>query len=252
MFPDTLAPRADRRWRGLFLLAGAGAALTAALIPLQVLVFIAWPPPASHSVAAWFDLFNDSPLLGLVSLDLLMMLEQVLLIPLVIALWLLVHRSSESGALVGLALWLGGGLLILSSNTGLEMLSLARGYAAAPEAARVGYLAAGQVMLATYWDMGTAFAFGYVMASLAGILVGSAMVRARLFGRLPGSLLAGANVIGLGIFVPGPGLVLALVSVLILWGWYVRTAWGLLRLARRIPAAGAARPVVAGRASVAA
>jgi hypothetical protein len=226
------AVHADPRWRGLYAAAGAGAILTALFIPLQVVVFIAWPPPTSHSLAAWFDLFNGNPLLGLVSLDLLMMVEQVMLIPVVLAVWLLAHRSSESSALLGAAFWLAGGLLILTSNTAFEMLSLSHGYAAAPASEQVTYLAAAQGMLASYWDMGTSFVFGYVLASAGGILVGVAMIRARLFGRAAGWLLVVANIIGLGIFVPGVGVLLALGSVLILWFWYLRAGWSLARLAR--------------------
>ena len=226
------AVHADPRWRGLFAAAGSGAILTALFIPLQVVIFIAWPPPTSQSLAAWFDLFTTNPLLGLVSLDLLMMVEQVLMIPVVLAVWLLAHRASESAALLGAALWLAGGLLILASNTGFEMLSLSRGYAAAPAAEQVTYLAAAQGMLASYWDMGTSFVFGYVLTSTGAILVGTAMIRAGLFGRAAGWLLVVANVVGLGIFVPGIGVVLALGSVLILWSWYLRAGWSLLRLAR--------------------
>ena len=58
------------------------------------------------------------------------------------------------------------------------------------------------------------------------------MVRARLFGLAAGRLLVVANVIGLGIFVPGIGVALALGSVLILWAWYVLLGWRLARLAR--------------------
>ena len=150
-----------------------------------------------------------------------------------LAIWLLAHRASESAALLGAALWLAGGLLILTSNTGFEMLSLSRGYAAAPAAEQATYLAAAQGMLASYWDMGTSFVFGYVLASTGGILVGVAMIRARLFGRAAGWLLVVANVVALGIFVPGVGVVLALGSVLILWFWCLRVGWSLARLARR-------------------
>ena len=233
------AAHPEPRWQGLFAAAGAGAILTALFIPLQVIVFIASPPPTSHALGAWFDLFTRNPVLGLVSLDLLMMVEQVLMIPVVLAIWMLAHRASESAALLGTALWLAGGLLILSSNTGFEMLSLSRGYAAAPTLEQATYLGAAQGMLASYWDMGTSFVFGYVMVSVGAILVGLAMVRARLFGRAAGRLLVVANVIGLGIFVPGIGVGLALGSVLILWVWYLLAGWSLVRLAR--PRTGAAR-----------
>jgi hypothetical protein len=232
----------DLRWRGVYLAAGVGALLTALFIPLQIGVFIAWPPPASRSLTAWFDLFNATPLLGLLSLDLLMMVEQVLLIPIVLAIWLLAHRRSESAALVGASLWLTGAVLLLGSNTGFEMLSLAHGYAAADPAGRATYLAAAQGMLASYWDMGTGFVFGYVVASVGGILVGFAMVRAALFGRAAGWTLIAGSVISFGIFIPGPGVVLALGSVVVLWFWYLRMGWSLVRLARPVAPAAALDP----------
>ena len=243
----------DPRWRGLFAAAAAGAILTALFIPLQVVVFIAWPPPTSHALGAWFDLFTANPVLGLLSLDLLMMVEQVLMIPVVLAIWLLAHRSSESAALLGTALWLAGGVLILSSNTGFEMLSLSRGHAAASATDQATYLAAAQGMLASYWDMGTSFVFGYVIVSVGAILVGVTMMRARLFGLAAGRLLVIANVIGLGIFVPGIGVALALGSVVILWVWYLIAGWRLARLARPRAAgasdAAVATPTIAAPAS---
>jgi hypothetical protein len=107
----------DPRWRGLFLAGAAGAVLTAACIPLQVLLFILWPPPASRDVADWFGLFNANPVRGLLSLDLVMMVEQALLVPLVVALWVLLRRRSESLMALGAPLWLAGGFLIIGSNT---------------------------------------------------------------------------------------------------------------------------------------
>ena len=168
----------DPRWRGLFLAGAVGAALTAACIPLQVLLFIAWPPPASREVADWFRLFNENPVRGLLSMDLVMMVEQVLLVPVVISLWVLLRRRNASLMTLGATLWLAGGFLFIGSNTAFEMLSLARGYAAATtEAARAGYLAAGQGMLASYLDMGTGFVLGYVISSVGGLLAGVAMLR---------------------------------------------------------------------------
>jgi hypothetical protein len=203
-------------------------------VPLQIALFVAAPPPASHSVGAWFDLFNESPIVGLLSLDLLMMVEQVLAVPIILALFLLTHRAAASATLLGAAAWLMGAVLFLGSNTGFEMLALARGYAAAGPADQAAYIAAGHGMLALYWDMGTAFVFGYVVSAVGGILLGAALVRAKVLGRAAGWLLVVANVVGLGIFLPGVGIAVSLVSVLLLWVWYLRVGWSLVRMVRRV------------------
>jgi hypothetical protein len=175
--PDSFSAKINR-WRGVFATAAAGAMLTAICVPLQVALFIAAPPPASHPVAAWFDLFNQSPLIGLLSLDLLMMVEQVLAVPIILGLFLLIQPTAASATLLGASAWLMGAVLFLGSNTGFEMLALARGYAAAGPTDQAAYLAAGQGMLASYWDMGTSFVFGYVLSAVGGTLLGAALVRA--------------------------------------------------------------------------
>ena len=88
-------------------------------------------------------------------------------------------------------------------------------------------------MLASYWDMGTSFVFGYVLSAVGGILLGAALVRAGAFGRAAGWLLVVANVVGLGIFLPGVGIAVSLVSVLLLWVWYLRIGWSLAQMVRR-------------------
>jgi hypothetical protein len=221
------------RWRGVLAAAAAGAILTAICVPLQVALFIAVPPPASHSVGAWFDLFSKSPVVGLLSLDLLMMMEQVLAVPIILALFLLLYRAAPSATLLGAAAWLMGAILFLGSNTAFEMLALARGYTAAAPADQPAYIAAGHGMLASYWDMGTSFVFGYVLSAVGGILLGAALVRAGALGRATGWLLVVANVVGLGIFLPGVGIAVSLVSVLLLWIWYMRIGWSLARMVRR-------------------
>jgi hypothetical protein len=223
------------RWRGVLATAAAGAILTAVCVPLQVALFIAVPPPTSHSVGAWFDLFNTNPVIGLLSLDLLMMVEQVLAVPIILALFLLLHRATASMALLGAAGWLMGAVLFLSSNTGFEMLALARGYAGAGPADQAAYIAAGQGMLASYWDMGTSFVFGYVLSAVGGIVLGAALLRAGTLGRATGWLLVVANVLGLGIFLPGVGIAISLFSVVVLWVWYLRIGWSLARMVRHIP-----------------
>lgn len=243
MAPDTAAQ--DDRWRGLFAAAGVSALLTALCVPLQVALFIVAPPPASREVSAWLGLFASEPVRGLLDMDLLMMVEQVLLVAVVLALAVLLWERHTAAVLLGGVLWVAGGVLFVASNTGFEMLSLARGYAdAGSDAARAPYIAAAQAMLASYFDMGTGFVFGYVLTSVGGIVVGAAMARARLFGRAAGLVLAGGNLVGLAIFLPVVGIPLSLVSVLILWAWFAVAGVQLLRLALRQPSAESSPAVV--------
>ena len=71
-------------------------------------------------MGAWFDLFNKSPVIGLLSLDLLMMVEQVLAVPIILALFLTVVRAAPSATLLGAAAWLMGAILFLQLQHGLR------------------------------------------------------------------------------------------------------------------------------------
>lgn len=218
------------RWRLLFGVAGAGALLTALLIPLQIVAFIVWPLP-DGGVTEWFGLFRGNPFIGLVSFDLVILLEEILLIPIVLALYVILRRSSPSLALMAAGMWFVSIALFVGSNTGFEMLALSNGYAeAATQAERATYLAAGQAMLTAYMEQGSSFVVGYALASLAGILVGFAMLRSSIFPRIAAWAAMVANVLGFGLFLPGIGVPLSIVSVFILIAWYALVGWRLLRL----------------------
>ena len=220
----------DARWMGLFRIAGIGAILTGILIPLQIVAFIVWPLP-SGGVLEWFELFQDSPLVGLVSFDLVILLEEILLIPIALGLYLLLRRGSESLMLIAAAAWFVSIALFIGSNTGFEMLALSANYAEATSAAeRATVLAAGQAMLTGYMEMGSSFVVGYLLASAAGVLVGIGMLRNRIFPRLAAWAVIVANVLGLALFAPGIGVLLSIVSVVILIAWYLLVGWRLVRL----------------------
>jgi hypothetical protein len=221
----------DPRWKGLYRVAGIGALLTGILIPLQIIAFIAWPPPIDGTVADWFDLFTRSPFIGLVSFDLAILLEEMLLIPIVLALYVLLRRENESLMAIAAGFWAVSIALFIASNTGFEMLALSQGFAqATAEAERLAYLAAGQGMVASYMEQGSAFVVGYLLASLAGVVVGVSMLRTRVFSRWAAYAVIGGNVLGLGLFVPAIGVPLSIGSVVVLIIWYLLIGWRLLWL----------------------
>jgi hypothetical protein len=165
----------NTNWKPLYRVGGVAALITAVLIPLQIIVFIAWPPPLEGLVIDWFTLFQSNRLLGLLSLDLLLLVDYVLLVPIVLALYVTLRRTRESLMAIATALYFVAIAAYFASNTAFEMLSLSDQYAAATtDAQRAMYLAAGQAMLATF--EGTAFQVSYVLASVAGIIIGAVML----------------------------------------------------------------------------
>lgn len=221
----------EPNWRGIYTAGGVAALITAVLIPIHVLVFIIWPPPLDGTVNDWFTVFNDNWLLGLLSMDLLLMVDYVLLIPIVLALAIALRRTSPSLVVTGVACFFVAIAIYFASNTAVEMMSLSNQYAdATTDAERAIYLAAGQAQIESY--VGTAFHVNYLLGSLAGILIGIAMLRGAVFSRTAGYAAVIGNAVGLGLYLPVIGLILSVIAGLILWIWYILTGRSLLKLGR--------------------
>lgn len=232
------AETAEPRWKGLYTIGGVAALVTVALIPLQVVAFVLWPPPLNGPVTEWFTLFQSNWLIGLLSLDLLLLVDYVLLIPIVLALYAALRRAAESLMAIGIALFFVAIALYFASNTAFEMLALSGQYATATtDGQRATYLAAGQAMLATY--QGTAFHVSYILASIAGIIVTAVMLRSQVFSRVAAVAGLLGYVVGLALYLPIVGIFLSVLSAVVLWIWYALVGWRLLQLGRRGPEAAA-------------
>ena len=140
------AEPADSAWTPLYRVGGVAALLAVAIIPLAVIVFLAWPPPTT--VESWFALFQRNGFLGLLDLDLLMMTSYVVLIPLYLALYVALRRVSQSFMAIALAFNLLGTALVLAVNPAAAMLTLSDRYATATtDAQRTVFLGAGQALI---------------------------------------------------------------------------------------------------------
>jgi len=126
MVPPMVGSEADtqeRRWQRLFMIAGVAAACTAVLIVVQIVVYAVWPPPAT--AIEHLALMRDRPLLGLLSLDLLYVIDNVLLIPILLALFVALRRFDESVMAIGATLGFVGVAALFASNPAANMHYLA-------------------------------------------------------------------------------------------------------------------------------
>jgi hypothetical protein len=223
------ASSAASSWIGVYRMAGVAAFAVVALVPIQALLFIVWPPPTR--VVDYFSTFQQNVLLGLVDLDLLLIVDQLLMVVVLLGLYAALRQTDPSLMLVGVTVGLiGASLFIVSREATVSMLLLSQQYAVATsDAERATLIAAGQTLLTTY--NGTAFAVGYFLSGLAMLLVSAVMLRGKVFRHLTG--LAGllAGVTGL---VPASfgtvGLVLSFISLLPLVVWLALIGQRFVRL----------------------
>lgn len=217
--------RDDLRWRGLYKIGGWASVIMLVIIPIQAARYMVFPPP--NSVLGYFTLFQSNWFVGLLDLDLLLVIDNILLILIYLPLYAALKRTNESLMTLGLALGLIGIAAYFPSNTGFEMLSLSRQYAAAStEAQRTVLLGAGQAMLAIY--AGTAFNIYYVFNAVVLLIFSFVMLRSDTFSRTHAYFGLAAGVL---MSVPSTaGMVGIIFSMLSLVPWVV---W-LVLFARRL------------------
>jgi hypothetical protein len=221
--PDSTA--AD--WR-LLCRVGAGAAVgVLVLMPLQMVVFIAWPPP--DTAVEWLTLFRENAVVGLLDMDLLLTVDYVLLAVVFLALATNLVRRSPSLAVLSLMLELLAISSYFASMTAFEMLTLSRQYADASDGARRTIIEGTAHGLLATWE-GTAFNVSYVLSAVALLMVSTVMLRSKVFSRAAGwsGVLAGAMSV-VPPTVGSVGMVLSIASLAptAVWLWLV--ARGLTR-----------------------
>jgi hypothetical protein len=220
---------ADSPWKNLYTTGALAAVLTIVFIPIQILVFISTPPPAS--VSGWFALFQSSWLIGLLDLDLLLVADQVLGLLVFLALYVALRRFNESAMLVGLALGLFSMVLFIASNPAFGMLTLSTQYAAAgTQAEKAILLSAGQALMLAW--QGSAFQVSYLVGAISAIIISVVMLQSKLFSKACAYLGILANLIALGLYVPRIGVYISVFSVVFLWVWYILIANRLLQMGR--------------------
>ena len=226
---ESRAEAVESNWKSLYKIGGAAALVSVVFFPIQIVVCLMSPPP--DSVIGWFTLFQSNRLVGLLDLDLLLIVDQVLAILIFLALYVALRQANESFMAIAIALGLVSTVLFIASNPAFAMLSLSDQYAAAgTEMQRAMFLTAGQAVLVTW--QGSAFQASYLLGSTVLIIISVVMLqdRSRIFGKSTAYLGILANVIALGLYVPKIGAYISIFSVVFLWIWYILLARRLFQL----------------------
>ena len=170
-------------WRTLYRIAAAAAVVVLALVPVQMFVFLHWPPP--DTVADWFALYQQNAVVGLVDMDLLLIVDQVLIAIVCLALCVALWRVSRAWISIALLFAVVACATYIASNPAFEMLRLSHRFGAAMTPVQhLQALSAGEAMIATW--LGSSFATGYVLGALAFLIISILMLRSQVFSRATG------------------------------------------------------------------
>lgn len=226
--PTAVDTAVDTSWCGLYKLGGATALVSLILIPITIAVYFIWPPP--DTVVGHYLNIQESLLVGLLGMDLLYLLSNILLIPTWLALYVALRRTNESLMILAITLGLISIMALIASRPILEMVSLSDRYAAAMTEMEQGiYLAAGEVMMALY--QGSAFSAHYILGTSGLLIISFVMLQSELFSKRTAHVGIAANVITLGYYVPAIGVYISIFSVFFYFAWYLMIARQLRQLA---------------------
>lgn len=212
-------------WNILYKSSGIIAWITLGLIPVQIVIFILWPPPTT--VLDFYSLFQKNALIGLFNLDLLYLLTVLFIGYIYLAFYVALKDTHKSIATIALALGLIGVAVYFISNVSFEMMSLSNQYLLAEtNEQKTILLAVGKVMLTRY--SGTAFGVYYILNGLSLILFSVAMIRNEVFSKKTAYI---GLVAGILMLVPSTvgmvGMIFALTSL-------IPTSIWLFMIARRL------------------
>lgn len=132
-----------------------------------------------------FNQFKENRLLGLYNMDLLNIVNQIVLIPSMFALYAAHRNTNNPLALLSMIIFLVGTAIFVTGNTALTMLDLSQKYFdAGSEEQRLLYAAAGEAML-TKGSHGSLGVFiGFALPTLATALMSGVMSVGKIFSRL--------------------------------------------------------------------
>ena len=200
------------KWKYLYKIAGYATIIMLIIIPIQIAIFTIFPFP--DSIENWFQLFHDNWLLGLIHLDLLYIINNIIVAIMYLAFYFSLKQKNESFMIIALVLGLLGISAYLSSNKAFEMLSISNlYYNAVSETAKTVFLSAGQTMLLSW--KGTAFDIYYVLNGITLIIISCVMFKSSIYGNKTATIGLSS---GLFMMIPSTagtvGLIFSLVSLI--------------------------------------
>jgi len=239
----------DTRRRWLYILGGI-AALAAALcfrrnmdaemtLAKSLGLFNAIPAAAPRAVTDWYALLQEHALCGLVFLGFFDMINYALVGFFFLGLVAALRRGAGSFLALAAALAGIGIAAYFASNQIFSLLSLSRGYAAAAtQAERAAFIAAGQAALAIHENVtfgGIGINASFFLVSAAGLLIAAVMLISETFGKAAAYAGILANATGLSYYIllacaPAFVFIPLSVSAVFLMLWYILSGIRLLRL----------------------
>ncbi len=202
----------EQNFKKLYKIAGICAFLVVLIIPVQITIFVLFPPPTS--ALGFIELFNKNSLVGLLSLDFLYYINNALLAVFYLGLFVAMKNIDYTNMLIALILGIIGIAAYYASAVGFEMMSFSKQFylTDSPESKQqILTLASG--LITKY--KGTAFDIYYVFNAISLLLMSKTMFKSEYFNKTDSVF---GLIAGILMLVPSTagtiGLIFSLVSLI--------------------------------------
>lgn len=221
----------ELNWNKLYKVGGIAAIVIVLIIPIQLVVFVLFPPP--ETTVGFFELFRDNWIVGLLSLDFLYYINNGLLMLVYLGLFASLRKVDFANMLIAAIIGFTGIAVYYISTVGFEMLSTSKQYYSVDSMeSRQQLLAVGQGLMARY--KGTAFDVYYVFNAITLVLISVTMYKSTDFGK---SSATWGLIAGIFMMIPSTagtlGLIFSLISLIPWIVFSILIGRRLIQMARR-------------------
>ena len=234
----------DKQWKAIY----KTGAVTTIIVLLGVFLDIAVGTITGGNITELpqtaverFNQFKETPLLGLYNLDLLNIINQIILIPSIFALYAAHRETNKSSAQLSMMLFLVGTTIFVAGNTALSMLDLSHKYFATSSTEQKMLLsAAGEAMLVKGSHGSLGVFIGFALPTFANMIMSFVMLNGKVFSRATSYFgIAGNSLMVIYLimvtFMPAVekmALAFAMPGGLLLMGWMIMFTIKLFKLSK--------------------
>lgn len=194
----------------------------------QTIVYILSPTP--ELLINLSETFHIHMILGLLVMDLLLISDWLLYIPLFIALFIVLRRTDGRYMAIAFQTALVASVVHFASNTAMHLLTLNGSFFAATNVwEQAATLAYSSSMMSI--DISATSYISHMLASFAALIISTVMLRSHLFGDTVAYTGIVGNLLAFGIFIPVIGIWFSVLASTFLGVWYLLIGWQLLWLA---------------------
>lgn len=175
------------KWKSIYIMGGIFAVFSLLAVVLDIVIGTTTGSNLAElpqTAVERFEQFRQNAWLGLYNLDLLNIINQLISIPVYFALFAAHRRTNKPYALFALILFLVGTIIFVTTNTALPMLELSRKYFVAADAQKSLLAAAGEAMLARGAHGGMGVFIGFLLPTLASLVISFVMFRGNIFSKV--------------------------------------------------------------------